>query len=84
MTKGRIDFKGRTKERPVRTISQITMQMKIPCYQSLPIYQVLSLKIKELKIYSLEIMPLTSPTIRKSFTAKKGAYDGFKETRIIA
>jgi len=39
----------RTREGPIRTISQILIQFKIPCYQTLSIYKALDPKIQELK-----------------------------------
>jgi len=48
-TKGSNSLRCRTQEGPIRTVSQISMQVKIPCHQTLPIHEVLAPKIRELK-----------------------------------
>jgi predicted ABC-type ATPase len=45
----RISVLLRTRSQRIRTIAQLEMQVKIPCHENVPIYQVLSEKIKELK-----------------------------------
>lgn len=63
----------RTKEGPIRTVSQIPMLVKIPSHQALSIYQVLAPKIKELKALGLsneEIaskLKINKKTVRKAF-----------------
>jgi hypothetical protein len=39
----------RTREGPIRTISQIPRQLKVFCLQTLPIHEILAAKIRELK-----------------------------------
>jgi hypothetical protein len=43
------------REGPIRTISQIPIQIRISSHQALPIYQVLSTKIKELSALEMTI-----------------------------
>jgi hypothetical protein len=43
----------RTREGPIRTIAQIPVQIKVPGYQTLPIYEAFAPKIQELKTLGL-------------------------------
>ncbi len=51
--KGTNWFLLRTRSQRIRTIAQLEMKVKIPCHESVPIYRVLSEKIKELKALGL-------------------------------
>lgn len=42
-------FKIRTRQGPIRTSSLIPVRIKIACYEAIPLYQILSPKIKQLK-----------------------------------
>ena len=52
-SKGSNSLYCRTRSQRIRTIAQLEMKVKIPCHESVPIYKVLSEKIKELKALGL-------------------------------
>ncbi len=43
----------RTREGPIRTISQISIQLKVPCHQILALNETLAPKIRELKVLGM-------------------------------
>ena len=43
----------RTRPQPIRTASLLPFQVKIPCNAATPLYQILSPKIKELKVLGM-------------------------------
>jgi hypothetical protein len=62
----------RTRQQPIRTFSQIPVQVKIPCHQALPVYQVLASKIKELKALGLSNNNIASRLKVHKTTVVKG------------
>lgn len=56
----------------IRTISQLGMEVKITCHQSLPIYQILSPKIKELNALGLSNKNISAKLKIDKKTVAKG------------
>jgi len=71
-TKGSNSLRCRTKEGPIRTVSQIPMKLKVPCHQTLPIHEVLAPKIRELKVLGMTNRDIALRLKIDRKTVKKG------------
>ncbi len=70
--KGTNWYEWRTRQQPIRTLSLLPVRIKITIEQTMPLYQKLAPKIKELKALGLSIneigirLNINTKTVRKS------------------
>ena len=62
----------RTRTLRIRAISQVEMSIKIPCHQSLPIYQILAKKIQKLKALGMTYKDIAFKLAINQKTVAKG------------